>query len=232
MTSANQSDTRNPDVIAILGASRGFGACLVQRYSADGRLLRLARHSSMDFRADFSQENQWSDILEYLSSQHVRRVFYCAGGGPYGPFLPATSKWHAQEWAHRVSFLFPAYLIHHGFHTVEQMIFVGSSVAENAADPGAAMYCASKHALKGLIETVQSELKGKENGRDLRLFSPGYMNTDLLPQKSWPRLNPPAGMQIHQPMEVAQRFREFAESAEFVNQNLVMEHFQRLPRPS
>lgn len=233
MTDANPSHNKKNASLAVLGASRGLGAQIVRLYEKDGLPWQLARSSQMDLSIDFSQESQWPQVIEFLREHHIERVFYCAGGGPYGFFASNSApKWAAQEWAHRVSFLFPAYLIHHGFVSVKQMVFIGSSVAESAADPGAAMYSASKHALRGLIATVQAELKASKSARDLRLFSPGYMDTDLLPKKAWPRVSPPEGMQIHQPGEVAQRFRAFADDPSQRLQNLILEPFQRLSRPS
>jgi NAD(P)-dependent dehydrogenase (short-subunit alcohol dehydrogenase family) len=57
------------------------------------------------------------------------------------------------------------------------VILLGSAVAEASADPGAASYCAAKHALKGLIASLRAEIPAW----DLRLFSPGYMDTEMLP---------------------------------------------------
>jgi NAD(P)-dependent dehydrogenase (short-subunit alcohol dehydrogenase family) len=66
---------------------------------------------------------------------------------------------------------------------LKQFILVGSSVAESQSDPKASSYSAAKHALWGLYKTVI-----KENPQiDLRLFSPPYMETDMLPLHSEPR---------------------------------------------
>ncbi|MBK7960771.1 MAG: hypothetical protein IPK04_05925 [Bdellovibrionales bacterium] len=76
----------------------------------------------------------------------------------------------------------------------KQGIFIGSQIAERNPDINAASYTAAKHALLGIISTLQKEaLEGKDTKKaslahDLRLFSPGYMNTSLLPPTAWPRL--------------------------------------------
>ncbi|MES3039325.1 MAG: SDR family NAD(P)-dependent oxidoreductase, partial [Bdellovibrionota bacterium] len=69
---------------------------------------------------------------------------------------------------------------------LKKFFVVGSAVAEQKADPGAAMYSASKHALCGLVHSIQKE----EIPFDLRLFSPGYMDTGMLPPQAWPRKEP------------------------------------------
>ena len=57
-------------------------------------------------------------------------------------------------------------------------------MAEDKADPLAGSYAAAKHALRGLVDSVNSE---QESEIKLLLFSPGYMQTDLLPSNSRPR---------------------------------------------
>ena len=82
---------------------------------------------------------------------------------------------------------------------------MGSSVAEDKADPGAASYAAAKHALKGLLESVILE----KPDLDVRLFSPGYMDTGMLPQNAWPRQQGLA----EDPDAVARRLWQWSNSA-------------------
>lgn len=225
--------------IAFLGASRGLGDAVLDCYLAktqlDDRLLRVSRKRKMtpagadlksvlEMRVDFAKTETWQTFLDEMRSQHVHRLFYFAGGGPYGNF--AEGKWEAQLWSLYVTFLFPAFLIQHGVGVFQQMVFVGSAIAESKADPGAAMYCASKHGLKGLIETVQSEMATNFSATDLRLVSPGYMDTDLLPKNAWPRTKPPQGQRIFQPQEIAQIFCDFVEDRNQAQQNLVLPSFK------
>jgi short-subunit dehydrogenase len=125
--------------------------------------------------ADFARAEGQERALNGLAAGD--KVFYVAGGGPYGAF--AEREWKDHQWALEVSFLFPARLLHtflrHGAGA--QFILVGSSVAESEGDPKAASYCAAKHALKGLYSTVRRDYPEC----DVRLFSPGYMDTELLP---------------------------------------------------
>ena len=178
----------------ILGASRGLGAELV-RCVADHRFpvvgygrkeerLKALREKFPLFSyhvADFSKPASQEEALRDILTQNYSKIFYVAGGGPFGPYQ--AREWKDHEWAWQVSFQFPARLMHLLLATDKpppQVVLVGSSVAESAPDPNAASYCAAKHALRGLFMT----LKGDNPSWDLRLFSPGYMDTELLPQNA------------------------------------------------
>lgn len=180
--------------VVILGASRGLGAELVKYIgtlvATEGHqvmgfarkelaLARLkAEVAGFDFRvADFASPTGQQSVLSYLAEEPVDRVICMAGGGPYGLFQ--EQAWKNHQWAWEVSFIFPARVAHALSLQARppQLIFVGSAVAESAADPKAASYCAAKHALKGLFLSLRAEAPSW----DVRLFSPGYMDTDMLP---------------------------------------------------
>lgn len=170
--------------VLVLGGSRGLGKALVDHFQTNKISVEsLSRKSVHSF--DFSKTESWPEIVEKIRALQPTRIFYCAAGGPYGDFQKYEWKDHA--WSLRVTFELPAYLIHQllkaPLTNLKQVSVIGSSIAENQADPGAAMYCAAKHSLKGLILTLQQQ----DLAFDLRLLSPGYMNTDLLPKGSKPR---------------------------------------------
>ncbi|MFN7905432.1 MAG: SDR family NAD(P)-dependent oxidoreductase [Pseudobdellovibrionaceae bacterium] len=246
--------TNQLPAVAFLGASRGLGHQVLlswQKSFPGTKNIRVARQFKkmetsifesrenvevLNWEVDFSKQEQWAGFLEKLISHKVQKIFYFAGGGPYGGYATKqtsvpSDKWPSQSWSHHVSFLFPAFLIHHGLSHFQQMVFVGSSVAEIRPDPYAAMYCASKHGLKGLIQSVQKEAEQGKGFTDLRLFSPGYMDTDLLPKNAWPRINPPEGEKIHDPGQVAQIFCDFVSDAGQANQNMRMPPFQSFLTP-
>jgi len=141
------------------------------------------RYPLFEYRlADFSTMHGQDQVIQYLvdAEETYGKVFFVAGGGPYG--LYQERKWSDHEWALQVSFLFAARALHAlcVAQRLEQVILVGSSVAENDADVRAASYSAAKHALKGLWSTLRAE----NPNWDLRLFSPGYMDTELLPAQA------------------------------------------------
>jgi short-subunit dehydrogenase len=210
------------ETIAFLGCSRGLGksVCLEMDKKIEAKnfllfsrnevhLYHLAsqlRNPNKVITSDFSKRENLSSIIERLKEHQVSRVFYFAGGGPYGFF--AKKQWKDHLWALQVSFLMPAQLLHQvlsdkDLNCVKQLIFIGSSVADENPDPMAASYSSAKHGLKGLVESIQSEGCDK----DLRLFRPGYMNTDLLPINATPRQS---GADLQEPDIVAEKFVEWA----------------------
>ena len=204
--------------IAILGASRGLGYQLACNLKSQAHLCLISRkveNITQEFEPqhvvksfDFTKEQSWSEVIDLLRSQNVHRVFYVAGGGPHGSF--ALKDWKDHQWAYKLNFLFPSYLLHAGLKNSElfqQFIYVGSSVCEDQPDPKGASYCASKHAMKGLISSIQKE---KPN-LDVRLFSPGYMDTDMLPPQAIPRKN---HMNLLSPKEVAGELWQWAQSSD------------------
>lgn len=186
--------------VAVLGASRGLGRATVNRLIASGGASALfvcsrkkqlleeianepsAHGISIDvFSADFSKAEEQNQVIDRLSQWNPDTIIYCAGGGPHGVF--ADKEWKDHLWAWNVSFLFPARLIHMFLpdKSVEKMIFVGSAIAESDNNALSASYGSSKAALLSLVRAVQNGLS------DVRLFSPGYMNTEMLPPNALPR---------------------------------------------
>lgn len=176
----------------LLGASRGLGwatyQALAKKYPAAEFLLvsrKMAEGNYQSFKFDFAKELT-SEFLTKLVDFKPTTIIYFAAGGPYGNFQ--EKKWADHQWALQVSFLFPTQLLHslmrEPVSSLKKFVAVGSAIAENKPDPGAASYCAAKHALKGLVTTLQVE---NRSPFDIQLFSPGYIETDLLPAQSWPR---------------------------------------------
>lgn len=197
--------------MAFLGCSRGLGkeVCLLmnsqkhatfsllsaRNQSALALLGEQLQQSMQIHPCDFSVPEQTKNTLAEIRTQRIERVFYFAGGGPYGPY--AKKQWKDHMWSFQVNFLTPAELLLHllkdaDYSHVRQIVFVGSLVADSKGDPQAASYAAGKHALKGLIDSIHLEGCAK----DLRLFRPSYMDTDMLPPSSAPRRIPGKVMNI------------------------------------
>ncbi len=187
--------------IALLGASRGLGWALYTQLAEKNKktcFLLSSRKITEKIKSvgnntvlkpqDFSRLPVDTHFINDLIEFSPTHIIYMAGGGPYGTF--ASKKWGDHVWALNTTFMYPAELLHlilshpNDWKSLRQIICVGSAVAESGPDPYAASYAAAKHALKGLISTLQHEGTGQP---ELLLFSPGYMQTELLPQSSWPR---------------------------------------------
>ncbi len=182
--------------IAILGASRGLGKCLLgelQKISPESSyfissrkialLEKLKGHYSnlqileCDFTGDTSQ------LFSSLKEFQPTHIICNAGGGVHGKFH--EKNWKDHLWTLKLNLIFPMELAHFCLSQLtqlEQLSFVGSAIAESAPDENASSYCTSKHGLRGFVKTLQIE-----NNLDIRLISPPYMETDMLPLGSWPR---------------------------------------------
>jgi short-subunit dehydrogenase len=196
--------------LAVLGGSRGLGFHIANSLVKQGHSVFVAsRKAPVEMPPgltwvsfDFSQEEQAPALIAKLQEFEPSTLVYSAGGGPYGLFGEKT--WKDHNWALNVSFRFPAYLLWkwcqgEELTSIKKVVVIGSAVAENQADPKASMYCASKHALRGLISSLKQEYPQK----NIELFSPSYMDTQLLPPGAWPRQQ--KGL-VHDPRVVAEEF--------------------------
>lgn len=169
---------------SLLGASRGLGlefSKLIPSLNKEVSLF-LASRSINSF--DFSKSALYELYCEKVLATNPHRIFYFAAGGTYGPYQ--KFEWKDHTWTMNVTFQFPAFLLRYFLNSktdLKQIVLIGSSIAESQPDPQAAMYCAAKHALRGLVDSVVLENPPFE----VRLFSPGYMNTKMLPKGAWPR---------------------------------------------
>jgi short-subunit dehydrogenase len=187
--------------IAILGASRGLGRALkvelsqimgssAQFFLAARSLANLATIRGSDdivFAADFTRADDQEKLLGALVEFQPELIFSVAGGGPFGRYEQKKFKDH--QWAFELNFLWPARLLHETlkdpakFKELNQILFVGSAIAGQKPDPMASSYAAAKHALRGLITSVQAE----KPRLSVQIYEPGYIDTDLLPAGAWPR---------------------------------------------
>ena len=203
----------------ILGASRGLGLALKTQYQDRGHEV-LGFSRTLAPGMDFTKSDNWEKVTEVLGAQRAARIIYCAGGGPHGLF--ANKNFSDHQWAFRLNFEFPAFLLHQILRKSDvwsglgQICFVGSAVAESA-DPMASSYAAAKQALRGLIHSVHKEDHG---ALDIRLFSPGYMDTMLLPANAWPRQR--AGL-VKSPEETARALILWLENDQSANTHQVFE---------
>ena len=183
------------------------------------RALRALReeHPLFNFAvADFTSRVGQDETLRYLLHDTFSKLFIVAGGGPYGLFH--DREWKDHQWSWDLTFQFPARVLH-AMRVAErsgvQVVVVGSAVAENAPDPRAASYCAAKHALCGLVQSLQLETPDW----DLRLFSPGYMDTELLPPGA-----PARRLGVYDPRLVARELWEWCLNADIGGHKVYASH--------
>ncbi len=193
----------DPLKIAYLGGSKGLGLSVLNICDQDKFLFsRSATNVAGNFTKvdlDFTKPKDQQALLEKLKDIKCSHIYYFAGGGPYGKF--SDQKLRSHEWAMELNLIFPVRLLHWALKQdfIKQVIFVGSAIAEARPDPRAASYAAAKHGLKGLISSINAEGCSK----DIRLFSPGYMDTDMVPKGAEVRSQ--TGV-VMDPDQVAQSF--------------------------
>jgi NAD(P)-dependent dehydrogenase (short-subunit alcohol dehydrogenase family) len=200
--------------VVVLGSHKGLGYQCVKALLAHKQIdsvLGLSRQDSGDFSLNpkykfgsFDFTKVYDDVASFdslisaLEEFKPTALIYCAGGGPHGSYFDKAWKDHA--WALKLNFLFPAKLIWHFAKPPYLKVFayVGSAIAESEdGDPDGASYAAAKWGMKGLIKS----LKASNSMVRFTVFSPGYMDTELVPQGAKPRQ---AGGQLQDPSLVAQ----------------------------
>ncbi len=192
---------------ALFGASRGLGRAtycqLIQKNSIDSYLLFARKKNRLDeltalckkasyCTIDFTQSIEDKNLIDKINSFAPTHLIYFAAGGPFGAY--ETKQWKDHLWAYRLNFLFPAWLLYELLKnntSCQQITFIGSSVCETNPDPNASSYASGKAALMKLITSIQIErIQNQQPLPDIRLLSPGYLDTELLPKNAWPRKTP------------------------------------------
>lgn len=177
---------------ALIGSSRGLGRAFAEILPAEDRLLLVSRKEPAGlsreaefFRADLAKSEDRAALVEKLREFAADSIVDFAAGGPYGDFH--TKNWKDHMWAFQVSFMAKAELVHGlaSFTKPPSMVcWIGSAIAEDEGDVKAGAYAAAKAALKSLFFTLRKE---RSLPFQLLMFSPGYIDTDLLPQGAAPR---------------------------------------------
>jgi NAD(P)-dependent dehydrogenase (short-subunit alcohol dehydrogenase family) len=178
---------------------------------------------------DFTVAGSASVAMKRLAQFGPSHIWYVAGGGPFGAF--EDKQWKDHLWAFQLNLLFPLELFHLAHSsavgelaTWQQWVFVGSAIAESRPEINGLAYGAAKCGLQSAWQNWQAEnadpvaltegsaeaksvTKGaarNSNGKpDVRLYSPGYIDTGLLPPQAWPRQ---AGHKIQNVTAVAEDF--------------------------
>ncbi len=198
---------------ALIGSSRGLGRAVAEALPAEDRILLVARKEPVGlkreaefFRTDLANAEDRAQLLEKLRQFEPDAVIDFAAGGPYGEFAQKNFKDHL--WAFQVSFIAKAELVH-GLANLakppKMVCWIGSAIAEDEGDVKAGAYAAAKAALKSLFFTLRKE---QSLPFPLLMYSPGYIDTDLLPQGAAPRKQAES---LWKPSEVATKLLTWLE---------------------
>ncbi|MBZ5710617.1 SDR family oxidoreductase [Nannocystis pusilla] len=176
------------DTIVLTGGSAGIGAAIAARSRADGR--RVINLSRRPCRAD-GVINVAVDLADAAAvAEAIVRVRELIGArgrvhlihNAAFPIADAVSEFDARacEQAMRLNVVTPAELTAGLLPTMapgSSVIFIGSTLSEKGV-PGRLSYCASKHALVGLMRATVQDLFG--TGIHAVCVCPGFVDTPLL----------------------------------------------------
>jgi short-subunit dehydrogenase len=166
--------SRKPDLLekTKTDMTAGRGAELVERFSGSIEIVKF----------DASRDSDVTNMAAMISEKSFDLVIYNSGGGPHGEFC--QKEWKDHSWALNVNLATPMHLCHQWLKSRDsqklgRFVIVGSRIAEQSPDPLAVSYAAGKHGLVGFVSSIQSELEANQN--KVWLFSPGYMDSEMLP---------------------------------------------------
>jgi uncharacterized protein len=180
----------------ITGASSGLGAALSHEYAADGQQLYLTgrdeaklsqvvddvsrMNKGVTIQSKSAVLNDPSSVTALLDSlPHVpKTVIHCAGSGYFGALAEQTSEGIINLVNNNLTatLLLLSELVRRYQDEPTRVVIVLSTAALQAK-AGESSYCAVKWAIKGLIESLRLELKGKP--MSLIAVYPGGMATEF-----------------------------------------------------
>lgn len=177
------------DTVVVTGGSAGIGRAIAARSRADGRrVINLSRRPCqvegvVNLAVDLADG---SAVARAIAQVHD---LLAAAPGPVHlvhnaafPIEDAITRFDARaaEQAMRLNVVTPAELtagLLPDMPTGSSVIFIGSTLSEKGV-PGRLSYCASKHALVGLLRATVQDLFGR--GIHAVCVCPGFVDTELL----------------------------------------------------
>lgn len=154
----------------ILGGSRGLGRSIFESFG--GQVVSRKQ----GLKIDLCQEGAVTEVVNWVCEHQPSYVFYVAGGGPHGAFFKFQEKDH--DWAFRLNYWTPRQI----FLDLKtksysgEFIYIGSAIALRSESLSSLSYNLSKRAATAFFLS-----------QGARVFSPAYMDTNLLPKRAWPR---------------------------------------------
>jgi 3-oxoacyl-[acyl-carrier protein] reductase len=191
---------RDETVALVIGGTRGIGAAISRRLAADGAsvaMLYASREAEAEeLRASLEASGTRAialkadaadpDALEQAMAEAIGRfgrldILVCvAGAAAPGPIDTLSNEDFDRTFAVNVRAPFIAARAAARVMTAGgRIVFVGSIVAERAPGKGAALYAASKSALRGLTRALARDLG--ERGITANLVQPGPIDTERNP---------------------------------------------------
>jgi NAD(P)-dependent dehydrogenase (short-subunit alcohol dehydrogenase family) len=213
---AQTTEQVNARVVVITGSARGIGRATAELLVGEGMRVvvadldvsearavagRLGR-SAIAIEVDVSEPASFAGLLERTLDEFGRLDVLVNNAGVMNPGPLAAEPDEVTRRQVQVNLLGAIYGIklaaprmraRGGGHIVN----VASTLGRMGM-PGAATYCATKHAIIGLSEAARAELRG--TGVEISVLLPHAVNTDLV--LGFP--DPGPGLRLCEPVEVAQ----------------------------
>lgn len=201
-------DTLTGKVAVVTGAASGIGRALAERFLSEGMAVALAdvEQQALSSTADAlatqgdvlavptdvcdpkAVDDLAHRVLERFGAFHV----VCNNAGVAGHF-GRTWETPLEDWrwvfevnvmgiVHGIRSFVPALVAQGGGHVVNTASLAGWSGA-----PAMGPYCASKHAVLAISESLRSELEASGAGVGVSVLCPGMLNTGIMSsERNWP----------------------------------------------
>ncbi|WP_298439006.1 SDR family NAD(P)-dependent oxidoreductase [uncultured Ferrimonas sp.] len=181
-------------MMLITGASSGLGAALAQQYPQQPLLLSGRDQQRLDAVAaacrsqgnsavavqvaDLTDASSVAQLFDQLGDEVPTTIIHCAGSGYFGPLAEQDP---AQIQALINNNLLSATLVlqqaARRYQDKPVTVVVVMSTAAQVAKAGETSYCAVKWGVRGLVESLRAELRGKP--MKLIAVYPGGMATEF-----------------------------------------------------
>jgi len=174
-------------VAVVTGASRGIGAAIAARLSAEGafvvrlaRTLRAARlERGLDLPCDLTQEADVEHAAARLLGEFGAPDIVVSNAGAFmqAPLADTTPRDFDHQWAvnARAPFLVARTFLPAMREAGRGLHLMVGSVSDHGASPDHAAYASSKFAARGLHQILREEFRG--SGIRFALVSPGPTDT-------------------------------------------------------
>ena len=164
----------------VLGASKGIGAACAEALAGAGaRVTTVARTGDVTLRHDVLDPEGLAERLAPLGPHEI--VVYAAGGNEPTPFLDVTAASFDRLLALNLRAGF--FALQHAARALVQagrggsLIVIGSQMGHVGA-PDRTVYCATKHAVEGMVKAAAVELA--PHGIRVNAVAPAFTRTALV----------------------------------------------------
>ncbi|MDT4936988.1 MAG: hypothetical protein QOG80_659 [Pseudonocardiales bacterium] len=192
---AKQNRSLHGRLVFITGAARGIGRATAQALVGEGARVVIGDldqnlteqaaselgSGTVGLQLDVTDHAQFTAVLDQVEAEHgpIDILVNNAGIMPLIRFEDESPESLARQLA--VNFIAPWHGTQDAIRRMKPRghghIINVASMAGVVATPGAATYCATKHALVGLTESISWELRG--TGIDIGYVLPTLVNTEL-----------------------------------------------------